>query len=147
MPLSIRTARPEDEVSIVDLWRRCGLVVPHNDPLRDIARNREVEHAWLLVGESDGAIIATCMVGYDGHRGAINYLAVDPDHQRKEYARELMAEAEARLTRVGCPKINLCVRTTNTGVVAFYERIGYTDNACLSLGKRLIRDAEPSTEG
>jgi ribosomal protein S18 acetylase RimI-like enzyme len=80
------------------------------------------------------------MVGYDGHRGWVNYLAVAPEHQRKGIARRLMEEAEIRLVAMGCPKINLQVRTSNTGVIKFYEKIGFKMDDVVSMGKRLIDD-------
>ena len=138
--LSIRPFKPDDEPKVISLWRKCGLVVSHNDPSKDIARKQHVNSEWFFVGESGGVIIAACMVGYDGHRGCVNYLAVDPDHQGKGHGRRIMKKAEDVLLEVGCPKINLLVRVTNTQVVDFYEGLGYSDNQCLSLGKRLIPD-------
>jgi len=124
----------------IDLWKRCGLVVSHNDPSKDIFRKNQVNSEWFFVGEFEGAIIATCMVGYDGHRGCVNYLAVDPSHQGKGYGRDLMKKAEEVLLKVNCPKINLLVRNTNINVISFYKELGYSDNECISMGKRLIPD-------
>jgi len=80
------------------------------------------------------------MFGYEGHRGWVNYLAVSPSHQRKGYATELMRHGEQLLRAVGCPKLNLQVRITNVGTVAFYESLGYKNDEVISLGKRLIAD-------
>ncbi len=82
-------------------------------------------------------MVATVMVGYDGHRGWINYLAVAPNLQRQGVGRQLMAAAESRLRERGCPKINLQVRRSNRGVIAFYERLGFSEDDVVSLGKRL----------
>ncbi len=82
------------------------------------------------------------MAGYDGHRGWINYLAVAPDFQRQAVAGQLMAVAEETLAALGCPKINLQVRETNTGVMAFYQTLGYTQDVVISMGKRLSRDPD-----
>ena len=81
------------------------------------------------------------MIGYEGHRGWINYLAVAPIEQRKGLAREIMAEAERLLREAGCPKINLQIRATNTAVIAFYESIGFATNSAISMGKRLEEDS------
>ena len=131
---------PSDEETVIALWRACGLVVPHNDPHQDIARKLAVNPEWFLIGKLNGAIIASCMVGYEGHRGWINYLAVHPEHQRRGYAKALMEEAERILKIAGCPKINLQVRGTNTAIAGFYERLGFTNDQTVSYGKRLIRD-------
>ena len=78
--VNIRPYRARDQTAVVDLWEKCGLVVPHNDPLRDIESKQQVNPEWFLVGELVGQVVATCMVGYEGHRGWINYLAVSPDY-------------------------------------------------------------------
>ena len=80
------------------------------------------------------------MAGYDGHRGWINYLAVDPAHQRRGLGRAIMAEAERRLRACACPKINLQVRAGNTGVIEFYRELGFAVEDLVSMGKRLERD-------
>ena len=136
----IRGYRPEDEKAVLSLWAECGLTVSHNDPRKDIARKLRVNPEWFLVGEENGALVATCMVGYEGHRGWINYLAVSPRHQRKGMATFLMQEAERLLKSAGCPKINLQIRSTNTAVQRFYETLGFQQDAVVSLGKRLEED-------
>jgi len=135
-----RAFRPEDELAVIDLWRRCGLVVPHNDPHKDIARKMRVRPDLFRVCEFNGVIVATVMIGYEGHRGWVNYLAVDPAHQKRGFGRQMMDEAERLLRAEGCPKINLQVRRTNTDVLAFYNAIGYLEDNAVSLGKRLERD-------
>jgi ribosomal protein S18 acetylase RimI-like enzyme len=80
------------------------------------------------------------MAGYDGHRGWINYLAVDPRFQRRGLGRALMAEAQLRLQGVGCAKMNLQIRRENVEAIAFYERIGFREDAVRSFGKRLELD-------
>ena len=135
--MDIRPVRAGDEDAVVRLWEVCGLVVPQNDPRRDIQRKRRVGGELFLVGCLDGAIVATVMAGYEGHRGWINYLAVDPARRRRGLGRAMMAAAEQRLREAGCPKINLQVRSANTGVIAFYERIGFGVDEVVSLGKRL----------
>ena len=79
----IRQYDAADRDDVIELWKMCGLVVPQNDPERDIERNLKVDPEWFLVGELGGKIIATCMVGYEGHRGWINYLAVAPRYRRR----------------------------------------------------------------
>ena len=142
----VRVFRPEDEKAVVELWQACSLVVPHNNPRRDIARKLRVNPEWFLVGELDGAVAATCMVGYEGHRGWINYLAVAPGHQRRGHARRLMEEAERLLRRAGCPKINLQVRASNKGVIEFYQKIGFKVDEVVSMGKRLEPDQPVQSE-
>lgn len=140
--MKVRPFEPRDRAALVALWRACGLVVPWNDPDKDIDRKRSFQPDLLLVAEEDGAIVATVMAGYEGHRGWINYLAVHPEHRRNGLGRRMMDEAEARLRALGCPKINLQVRKTNTHALGFYEAIGYKVDESVSLGKRLVEDNE-----
>lgn len=138
--MTIRAFREADEQAVIALWRACDLVRPQNDPRKDIARKLKVNREWFLVAECDDRIVATHVAGYEGHRGWINYLAVEPALQRSGLGRALMLEAERLLRAAGCPKINLQVRTTNRRAIAFYERLGFAVDEVVSLGKRLERD-------
>ncbi len=138
--MEIRPFQIRDEELVVQLWIDCGLVVPWNDPHRDIQRKLQVQPEMFLVAFSEDQIIGTVMAGYDGHRGWINFLAVHPRHQRTGVAARLMGDAEALLRAAGCPKINLQVRSTNAGVIEFYKRMGFTVDDVVSLGKRLEAD-------
>lgn len=138
--MEIRPYDRNDEDSVVQLWNDCGLVVPWNNPRRDILRKLKVQPEMFLVACSKSQIIATVMAGYDGHRGWINYLAVHPEHRRTGVGRRMMEEAEARLRAAGCPKINLQVRSNNAAVIEFYKAIGFKMDDVVSLGKRLEPD-------
>jgi ribosomal protein S18 acetylase RimI-like enzyme len=138
--LVIRQYKAADRDDVIELWKECGLVVPQNDPIRDIERKLKVNPEWFLVGELQVNIVATCMAGYDGHRGWINYLAVAPKYRRQGFAGKLMQEAERILRRAGCPKINLQIRTSNSDVIEFYKAIGYSIDDVVSMGKRLEKD-------
>ena len=140
MKMTIRPFTPADESAVIGLWERAGLTRSWNDPAKDIARKMQVQAEWFLVGEREGEVMASAMVGYDGHRGWINYLAVDPEHQRGGFGRAMMAEAERLLREAGCPKINLQIRSDNREAMAFYERIGFGEDEVRSFGKRLIAD-------
>jgi ribosomal protein S18 acetylase RimI-like enzyme len=135
--LQIRAFRPDDRQAVIRLWEKCSLVVPQNDPAADIACKLKVQPELFLVGKMETTIVATVMAGYDGHRGWINYLAVSPDHRGRGIGRGMMEAAERKLRRLGCPKINLQVRKTNTGVIEFYRLLGYSVDEVVGLGKRL----------
>lgn len=142
--LVIRPYVPEDEPAVLDLWKACHLIVPQNDPRKDIRRKLQVNPEWFLVGVQENQLIATCLAGYEGHRGWINYLAVAPGVRRQRVAARLMAQAEKLLRAAGCPKINLQVRSTNLQVIEFYQSIGFKVDEVTSLGKRLEVDEAPS---
>jgi len=135
--LLVRPYLDSDEPAVIALWDRCNLIVPANDPRQDIRLKLQVQPDLLLVGALAGAVVATVMVGYDGHRGWINYLAVAPEVQRCGLGRRMMQDAEALLRQRGCPKVNLQVRGSNAGVVDFYRRLGFAVEDRISLGKRL----------
>jgi ribosomal protein S18 acetylase RimI-like enzyme len=136
----IRQYRTDDQEDVIELWSKCGLITPQNNPERDIERKLKVNPELFLVGQLDGSIIATCMAGYEGHRGWINYLAVLPQYQRQGFATQIMQEAEKILEDAGCPKINIQIRSSNTGVIEFYKTIGFTRDEVISMGKRLVED-------
>jgi len=129
-----------DQQAVIDLWVDCGLVVPWNDPVKDIERKLKVDPDLFLVGVLNGEIVASVMGGYEGHRGWINYLAVSPRHQRKGYGRLIMEAIELAIAQKGCPKINLQIRAANTDIAAFYQSIGYDIDNVIGLGKRLEPD-------
>ncbi|MET0989214.1 MAG: GNAT family acetyltransferase [Glaciihabitans sp.] len=138
--MQIRSFVPADEDAVVRLWTECGLVRPWNDPRRDIHRKLTVQPDLFLIAEEDGGVVGSAMVGYDGHRGWVNYLAVAGEHRGRGHARALMERAEHELLMLGCPKLNLQVRAGNDAVIAFYHSLGYTEDHAVGLGKRLIPD-------
>ena len=138
--MRIRAYKPSDEAAVIDLWQRCGLLAPQNNPRADIQRKLDDSPELFLVGILDSELVATVMVGYEGHRGCINYLAVAPHFQKRGHGRQLMAHVEDLLREQGCPKINLLIRTTNQPAIAFYQRLGFTCDDVVSMGKRLATD-------
>lgn len=138
--MNIRPFENRDTDAVIALWQACGLTRPWNNPALDIERKCKVKDNLFLIGETNGKITGSVMAGYDGHRGWINYLAVAPDHQQSGLGRQLMNAAEQRLRVLGCPKINLQIRHGNDAVTAFYEAIGFSEDPCVSYGKRLIPD-------
>ena len=135
--LNIRTYKDSDKDDVVNLWEQCDLVVPWNLPETDIHIKMKFQPTLFLVGEMDSRVVATVMAGFEGHRGWINYLAVLPELQKQGVGRMIMQEAEHRLRDLGCPKINLQVRSSNKDVIAFYKSIGFSQDDVISLGKRL----------
>ena len=140
MNCNIRSYRKSDQKEILRLWEECGLVVPWNDPQRDIERKRTVQPELFLIGSINKEIIATAMVGYEGHRGWVNYLAVKLKFQRQGIGKQMMEEAEHRLLKLGCPKLQVQIRNTNVDVIKFYQSLGYLQDEVVNLGKRLISD-------
>jgi ribosomal protein S18 acetylase RimI-like enzyme len=124
---AIRPYREADEAAVCALWQACGLTRPWNPPDSDIAFLRSSGHGELLLAEHAGEIVGSVMVGHDGHRGWVYYVAVDPDHRGKEYGRTIMAAAEDWLRQRGVVKVVLLVRSDNTKVQAFYETLDYAE--------------------
>jgi ribosomal protein S18 acetylase RimI-like enzyme len=147
----------DDERAVVALWEATGLTRPWNDPAADLRAALETPTSTVLGARlhdvalpdgtmPDGAVpdsalphsslVGTVMVGYDGHRGWVYYLAVDEAQRGTGLGRALMVAAEAWLVSQGAPKVQLMVRTTNTAVLGFYAALGYTDQSCVVLGRR-----------
>ena len=136
----IRSYLPDDENSVIEIWRKCDLVKPWNNPKQDIERKLDVNPELFLVGSVDNRVVATVMGGYDGHRGWIYYLAVDPAYQKMGLGRQIMEAIEQKILATGCPKINLQIRVDNNKVMEFYKNIGYETEDRISMGKRLVED-------
>src|SRR6187401_2667391 len=123
--LAISPITDHDVGHVVALWQRCGLTRPWNDPAADIALARRGANSTILIGRADGQVVASAMVGHDGHRGWVYYVAVDPDLQGKAFGRTIMAAAEDWLRVQSVEKVMLMVRPDNVAVQAFYDRLGY----------------------
>ena len=139
----IRPFTESETEQVVALWESCGLTRPWNDPRKDIARKLLVQRDLFLVGaapEAPDTVVASAMAGYDGHRGWVYYLAVDPSRQAGGLGAEMMREVERRLEALGCPKVQLQVRSENDKALGFYARLGYETIEAGSYGKRLIAD-------
>ena len=136
----IRPFTDADTDDVVALWTASGLVRPWNDPRADIRRKLAVQPELFLVAADGPQLLATVMAGYDGHRGSVYYLAVDPAHRREGIGRALLVEVERLLAELGCPKLNLLVRSDNLSVLGFYRGLGYGEDQVVSLGKRLLLD-------
>lgn len=138
MPTDFHPIADGEEAALAALWQRCGLTRPWNDPLADIGFARAQPNAAILVARRDGAPVASVMVGQDGHRGAVYYVAVDPAWQGQGLGRAAMAAAEAWLGARGVWKLNLMVRADNRAVTDFYRALGYAVEERTVLSKRLL---------
>ena len=135
--IKLRSAEDADVEALVALWDACGLTRPWNDPREDIAFARGKPNSDVLVAMREGRLVASAMVGHDGHRGAVYYVSADPTLRGQGHGRLIMEAAEAWLVARGVWKLNLLVRKTNAGVVGFYEEMGYKEEDVVEMGKRL----------
>jgi hypothetical protein len=125
--LTIAPIADDDVAAVVALWQACELTRPWNDAAADIAFARQGPNSAVLIGRDGGSIVATVLVGHDGHRGWVYYVAVDPEHRQKKYGRVIMDAAEDWLRQRGVEKLMLLVRSDNAKVQAFYESLGYDE--------------------
>ena len=133
--MDIRPIVAGEEHQVIALWQDCGLTRAWNDPKRDLDFARGKTNSTVLIGHLDQKIMASVMVGHDGHRGNIYYLAVAPQHQGKGFGRAMLQSAETWLVAKGIWKLNLTIRAGNTKVVGFYERFGYEEEDVVMLGR------------
>jgi ribosomal protein S18 acetylase RimI-like enzyme len=125
--LTIAPISDADVAALAALWQACELTRPWNDPTADIALARRGPNSAVLTGRDGDTLVASVMVGHDGHRGWVYYVAIDPAHRGKGYGREIMNAAEDWLRQRGIEKLMLLVRSDNTKVQAFYESLGYDE--------------------
>lgn len=135
--MEIRDARPADRDAVVGLWHAAGLTRPWNDPEADFDRALAGATSTVLVGRDGDDLAAVVMVGDDGHRGWIYYVAVPGARRGTGLGASIVRAAEDWLRARGCPKVQLMVRETNEEVVGFYDRLGYGRTGVLVLGKFL----------
>lgn len=137
----IEAATRADAAQVVALWRACGLTRPWNDPDADFALALDGAASTILVARGEGALSGSVMVGFDGHRGWVYYLAVSPDQRRSGLGRALMTAAEAWLRTRGVPKIQLMVREDNAEALGFYASLGLERQKVAVFGRFLKEDA------
>ena len=134
----IRQFAPSDQIELVELWAVCELLQSWNDPLEDIHLCVTTPSSELVVADSAGQLIGSAMLGHDGHRGWVYYLAVHPNWQRNGIGRSLMSYAEGWMDQRQVPKIQAMIRADNLPVRGFYRRLGYQDNDVQVVEKFLI---------
>lgn len=144
-PLVIRPLQPGEEQDVVALWSACGLTRPWNEPFADIAFAKASANSDVLVGLLGEAIVASAMVGHDGHRGTMYYVGVDPKLRQAGYGRVMVEAAEAWLKARGVWKVNLLVRKGNEGVLGFYDQLGYGAGSSVSIEKWIDPSRKPVT--
>lgn len=123
--MQVRPASRADRDRVTDLWHRCELTRPWNDPNDDFDRAVAGQTSAVLVGTDAGGVVATAMVGYDGHRGWVYYLATRPERRGENLGRQMMLEAERWLAQAGATKVQLMIRSANAAVIDFYKAVGY----------------------
>ena len=138
--MAFRDIEAGDVEGVVALWRACGLTRPWNDPYKDISFARSGENSTILVGEHEDGIAASAMVGHDGHRGMLYYVAVDPSRQRLGLGKQAVRAAEDWLHQRGVWKVNLLVRAENDAIRGFYEALGYEVSPVFCMARKIVRD-------
>ena len=110
---------------IISLWKKAGINVGSSDTKEEIEKMLNRNPNLFLVGKIDGKVIAVVLGGYDGRRGYVHHLAVDPDYQNMGYGRQLMNELIERLKKMRVHKIHLFIEKYNRSVIDFYQKLGW----------------------
>ena len=119
--MKIRKFREDDKIQLIKLWQSVFPDdPPHNEPSAVIDAKLKVDDL-IFIAESNGELIGACMAGYDGHRGWLYAVAVDPAQRRMGIGENLVQRTMRALKDLGCIKVNLQIRSTNTAVAAFYR--------------------------
>lgn len=136
----IRKFQTEDTEKVVNLWDECGLLHPPNDPYLEIRNKASFQPDLFLVGEIDGRVMASVLIGFEGRRGWLNSLAVLPEYQGRGYGRELVEHSLEVLKKLGAPKVNLLIRPTNTKVQDFYKKLGFEFEDVILMARRFPKE-------
>ena len=132
--LNLRKFEHEDRAHLVELWRAVFPDdPPHNEPGKVISEKLKVDDLIFVV-EHEKQIIGACIAGYDGHRGWLYAVAVSPSSRRGGVGSKLIKHTLAHLKSLGCEKINIQIRSTNTKVESFYKSLGFIAEDRLSMG-------------
>lgn len=136
--MNYRKYEARDRVQLVDLWQTVFPDdPPHNEPSKVIAEKLNVDDL-IFVAEENEALVGACMAGYDGHRGWLYAVAVEPDSRRGGVGASLIKHTLSHLKKLGCEKVNLQIRSTNSEVEAFYRSLGFDTEDRLSMGLFLV---------
>ena len=135
--VDVRELTAAERAAVVRSWDDAGLTRPWNDPLADFDRALASAQSAVLGVFDDGILAGSVMVGDDGHRGWVYYLAVDAIHRRRGAGAALMAAAEQWMCARGVTKVNLMVRHSNQAALGFYANLGYDDDEVTVLSRRL----------
>ncbi len=134
----IRSYQSKDHDGVVRLWAAVFPNEPAHNKAEDvIARKLQVQAELFYVAILNERVVGTVLAGFDGVRGWVHKLAVSADCRRSGIASILMKQAEHGLSELGCTKLNLQVRASNTDVLKVYEALGYAVEDITSLGKHL----------
>ena len=145
--VKVRAFRRSDQDQVVSLWRAVFPDAPRrNDPVLDIQRKLTVQPDLFLVADRSGEVAGTCVAGFDGHRGWVHLVAVDPEMRRQGIGSALIQRAETLLAELGCPKLNLRVRASTPEAVPFYRSLGFQVEDRISMGKVLSPATAPTHE-
>ena len=138
MSVEVITYRDTHLMGVRALWKEA---FPDDAPRNwaDVAIPAKllIQPELLIVAVENNMVIGSMMAGYDGHRGWLNSVAVLKSRRRRGVGSALVFEAEKRLRSLGCMKINLQIRMSNTAVAEFYRRLGYRVEERMSMGKQI----------
>jgi ribosomal protein S18 acetylase RimI-like enzyme len=135
--MTIESASVLHRDAIAELWKKTGLTTSYNDPYTDFDFAKRGPNSDVLAGLVDGRVAATAMVGHDGHRGWLYYVAVDPEHQGNGLGAQIVSAGEAWLRSRGIWKVQLMIRETNSAVKAFYEHLDYEQSSVIVMSKKI----------
>lgn len=121
--------------SVTDIWKRAGLILSRSDTYEGMKEKLKRDPELFFVLEDSTRIIGVVMGSYDGRRGWINHLAIEPEYQGRNIGQKIMAEFELRFKQVGCEKINLLIELDNKKVQGFYEKQGFKTDQLIFMEK------------
>lgn len=110
---------------VVDLWIKSGISVGSTDTREELERMLQRNPNLFLIGKINNSVIGVVMGGFDGRRGYVHHLTIDPDYQRRGYGKIIMADLIEKFRKIGVHKIHLFIEKYNKDVVEFYRNLGW----------------------
>ena len=137
MTMDIKTFTEEYTDDVLSLWKSVNLCANIEEARADILTKLSFQPELFFVAIHHKDLLGTCMAGFDGHRGWIYYLAVNPNFQKRGIGKALIHHAEIALKKLRCSKVLLMVADENIEVSNFYKNLNFETSPVKVFGKKI----------
>ena len=129
MEYIVRNAHRDELSSVLGLWAAAEAEPTHTDDLEALYALLDRDRHALLVATADRQIVGSVIAGWDGWRGTIYRLAVEPSHRRSGLGTQLLRAAEDRLLAVGARRLQAIVVETDPAATGFWRATTWVEQS------------------
>ena len=122
----LRRCERSDLDEVLDLWRRAGIVPRPTDHVEALETRLAFDDGLFLIADDGGPVVGSLIGAWDGWRGGLYRLAVDPEYRRRGIATALVREVERRMRELGATRVPIRVFHEEAGAVEFWTSVGYS---------------------